>query len=208
MGQMTGDSERFLIVGLGNPGREYKGNRHNIGFMAIDRLATAWDIPLTRAQARALVGLGQWAGRSLILAKPQTFMNVSGQAVGSLLRFYKIPLGRLLVMYDDLDLPSGALRLRRTGGAGGHNGMRSIIAHLGQEFPRLRLGIGRPPGRLDPAAFVLQDFAAVEQVWVNEVLEETVKAVTTFITEGLEIAMTRHNRGPAADAHSASGNQT
>lgn len=196
---MTGNGDRFLIVGLGNPGREYKGHRHNIGFMAVERLGAAWNIPLTRAQGRSLVGLGQFGGQALALAKPQTFMNLSGQAVSSLVRFYKIPLAQLLVLYDDLDLPPGALRLRPAGGAGGHNGMRSIITHLGPEFPRLRLGIGRPPGRMDPAAFVLQDFTPADQAWVDEVLATAVAAVAAFITEGLEAAMNRYNRGNASN---------
>ncbi len=155
--QSTGD-ERFLIVGLGNPGRGHLYNRHNIGFMAVDRLAARHSIDLKRVQNRAIVGSGRVTDRAVIIAKPQTFMNLSGESVGPLVNYYKIPVANLLVIYDELDIPFGVIRLREKGGAGGHNGMRSLIQHLGNDFARLRLGIGRPPGRMDAAAFVLQDF--------------------------------------------------
>ena len=189
-------TERFLIVGLGNPGREYRSNRHNIGFMLVDRLAAAHRIALNRVQNRTIVGLGSIKERPVVLAKPQTFMNNSGMAVGALSRFYKIPLAQLLVIFDDLDLTTGSLRLRSRGGAGGHNGMRSIIAQLGEDFPRLRLGIGRPPGRMDPAAYVLQDFTAAELPLIEDLLMATVQAVETYVGEGVELAMTRHNNTP------------
>ena len=154
----------FLIVGLGNPGPDYRHNRHNVGFMAIDALARALDIPIQRVELRALVGKGLLDGQRVILAKPQTFMNKSGQAVASLARFYKIPVDQILVVHDDLDLPFGNLRLRPEGGTGGHKGMDSIMNRLGtREFPRLRVGIGRPPGRMDPADFVLHDFDPPQQ---------------------------------------------
>lgn len=186
-------SGRVLIVGLGNPGREHRANRHNVGFMAIDRLAAAHGIALNRVQAQAIVGAGALGDQPVILAKPQTYMNRSGVAVGALARFYKIAPENILVIFDDLDLPRGSLRLRAKGGAGGHNGMRSIIEQLGEDFPRLRLGIGRPPGRMEAAAYVLQDFGPVERSDLIALLDTAVQAVETFVREGVELAMTRHN---------------
>lgn len=200
--QVAGESEnrssqpetsRIFIVGLGNPGREHRDDRHNIGFMAVDRLAERHHISLGRVQMKAIVGSGTIAGRPVILAKPQTFMNRSGDAVGPLARYYKIEPPHLLVVYDELDLPFGTLRLRKQGGAGGHNGMRSVIQHMGSEFPRLRLGIGRPPGRLPPAAHVLQRFGQDELPTVEALLDEAVRAMETFLSAGVDLAMTRHN---------------
>ncbi len=193
--QTAGESvaKRVMIVGLGNPGRGHQDNRHNIGFMVIDRLAEQQHIPLSRVQMKAIVGSGIIAGRPVILAKPQTYMNRSGDAVGPLARFYKIEPPQLLVIYDELDLSFGTLRLRKHGGAGGHNGMRSIIQHIGQDFPRLRLGIGRPPGRMPPAAYVLQRFNADEQPIVEALLDEALQAIESFLTVGIDLAMTRHN---------------
>ena len=196
-------AERYLIVGLGNPGRGYAFNRHNIGFMAVDRLAARHGIDLKRVQSKAIVGNGRVADRPVILAKPQTFMNLSGGAVGSLAGYYRVPLGNLLVVYDELDIPFGVLRLREKGGAGGHNGMRSIIAQLGNEFARLRLGIGRPPGRMDPAAYVLQDFGRDELPVVSDMLDTAVAAIETFVREGIALTMSRYN-GPV-DSPAAEG---
>lgn len=194
---MHGDSERaesrYLVAGLGNPGRRYQKNRHNIGFMAVTRLATAHGISIGKLQQRALVGTGHIAGRSVILAQPQTYMNNSGDAVGPLANYYKVPVSNVLIVYDELDLPFGTLRLREKGGAGGHNGMRSIIYHLGESFPRLRLGIGRPPGRMDAAAHVLQDFSKDELPLLEEILDEAMRAIETYLREGIEMAMSRHN---------------
>lgn len=184
---------KAMVVGLGNPGREHRGNRHNVGFMALDRLAERHAIALGRVQNKAIVGTG-WVGtRPVVLAKPQTYMNRSGDAIGPLARFYKVEPALVLVIYDELDLPFGTLRLRSKGGAGGHNGMRSLIQHLGNDFPRLRLGIGRPPGRMPPAAYVLQDFARDELPLLDELLAQAVQAVETFLAEGIDLAMTRHN---------------
>lgn len=190
--------ERLMLVGLGNPGKEHRGNRHNVGFMTIDRLAAANDISVLRVQNKALVGDGRIAGRSVILVKPQTYMNRSGDAVGPLARYYRIPPEQILVIYDEIDLPPGTIRLREKGGSGGHNGMKSIIQHLGQEFPRLRLGVGRPAGKMPPAAYVLQDFGRDEQEYLEIMLESAAQAVTTFVQEGIDLAMTRHN-GPVVD---------
>jgi PTH1 family peptidyl-tRNA hydrolase len=191
------ESETYLIVGLGNPGREYVHNRHNVGFHCLDRLAQAHDLDIRRRKKRARVVEGTIAGRRVILAMPQTFMNESGRAVGPLTRFYKVDLERLLVIYDDLDLPPGTIRMRPRGGSGGHKGMRSIIQHLGsQEFARLRIGIGRPPGRMDPADFVLQDINGEEQDLFDESLERAVAAIETWLREGVAEAMSRHNQPP------------
>lgn len=186
-------SNKYLLVGLGNPGRNHRNNRHNIGFMAIDRLADRSGINMSRVQHKAIVGDGRVANQAVILAKPQTYMNLSGKAVSTLVHFYKIPLSNMLVVYDEIDLPFGMLRLREQGGAGGHNGMRSIISHLGQEFPRLRLGVGRPPGRMEAAAYVLQDFGRGEQIVVEQLLDEALGAIETYLREGIDLAMTRHN---------------
>jgi PTH1 family peptidyl-tRNA hydrolase len=186
----------YLIVGLGNPGPQYAANRHNVGFRCLDRLAGAHNLAFDKRQKRARVGLGTIYGRRIILAQPQTFMNESGRAVAPLARFYQVEMERLLVVYDDLDLSLGTVRLRPEGGTGGHKGMRSITEHLGsQSFSRLRLGIGRPPGRMDPAAYVLQDFSVEDQPLVEDMLERAVTAVETWLREGIEAAMSRHNRG-------------
>lgn len=187
------NGNKYLIVGLGNPGRVHKGNRHNIGFMAIDRLAAACQISMGKVQNKALTGNGRCANQSVILAKPQTYMNLSGDAVGPLAAYYNIPPENVLVIYDELDLPLGTLRMREKGGTGGHNGMKSITNHLGKEFPRMRLGIGRPPGKMPPSAHVLQDFGKDELPIVDELLGEAVKAAETFVTDGINLAMTRHN---------------
>lgn len=184
---------RVLIAGLGNPGRKHQHNRHNVGFMAVDHIAETYGIGLSRTQKKALLGSGYIVGTPVIMAKPQTYMNRSGDSLGPLTDYYRIEPGRFLVIYDDLDLPLGTLRLREAGGAGGHNGMKSIIQHLGNDFPRLRLGIGRPPGRMPPAAYVLQDFGEEEMALVREMLDRAQEAVETFLSEGIELAMSRHN---------------
>lgn len=164
-------TEFCLIAGLGNPGSRYARNRHNIGFQAVEALAQHARLEFSRSEHKAQTAHGVLAGRRVILAKPQTWMNESGKALAPLSRFYKVPPEAMLVVYDDLDIPLGTLRFRESGSSGGHRGVESIAQHLGsQAFPRLRLGIGRPPGRMDPAAFVLQDFSADETPVVWEVL--------------------------------------
>lgn len=190
--------EKYLIAGLGNPGRKYRANRHNIGFMVIDRLAEKHHIAGKTVQNRAIVGNGRIHDIPVILAKPQTYMNKSGDALGPLSNYFKIPPERVLVVYDELDLPFGTIRLREKGGAGGHNGMKSVINHLGEGFPRLRLGIGRPPGRMPPPAYVLQDFHKDDIPLVIEILDETVNTIETFLKDGVHFAMSRHNRNLAS----------
>ncbi|MAT97298.1 MAG: aminoacyl-tRNA hydrolase [Anaerolineaceae bacterium] len=187
------DAERFLIAGLGNPGRKYRGNRHNIGFMAVDALAAAYKIESSKVQNKAIVGNGRIQNQNVIIAKPQTYMNNSGDAVGPLARYYKVPPENVLVVYDELDLPFGTIRLREKGGAGGHNGMRSVINHLGEDFPRLRLGIGRPPGQMPVPAYVLQDFGKDDLPLLDDVLAEAVRAIETYLRDGIQLAMSRHN---------------
>lgn len=184
----------YLVVGLGNPGREYAANRHNIGFMLIDRLAERLGVRFSRLESKALVTKGEYLGRRMILAKPQTFMNLSGQAVGSLVRFYKVPLENLLVVYDDVDLDLGTIRIRPAGGSAGQKGMASTLERLGtQEFPRMRLGIGRPPGRMEAAAYVLQDFSRADLEMLEPTLDRAADAVLLFVTEGLNAAMNKYN---------------
>jgi len=184
----------FLIVGLGNPGREYKGNRHNVGFMALDTLASYFDISFTRIESKALVTKTNYKSKKILLAKPQTYMNLSGLAVGSLSKFYKIPLERILVAYDEVDLPFGNLRLRPEGGSAGHKGLQSIIDQLGtNSFPRLRIGVGRPPGRKGAANYVLKDFSAQEKEILDGILKHASEAVLEFIQNDLETAMNKYN---------------
>lgn len=185
---------KYLIVGLGNPGRDYAFNRHNVGFMAVSRLAAKHNAAFTRKQGKALVTSLRLHDKPIILAKPQTFMNLSGEAVQSLVKFYEIDLANLMVCHDDIDLPIGAIRIRPDGGAGGQNGIKSIIQHLGtQNFPRLRLGIGRPPGRMDPAAYVLQDFKEFDGEVMDQTLDKAVEAIETFIKYDLNTAMNKFN---------------
>jgi len=184
----------FLIAGLGNPGRRFRKDRHNIGFMVLDRLIKSFDLRFSRKQQKALVTDGQIAEHKIIFAKPQTYMNDVGKSIVPLLRYYRIPYDHLLVIFDDLDLPLGTIRIRHQGGSGGHRGMRSILQELGEDaFPRMRLGIGRPPGQMDPANYVLQKFSKDEIELVNIVLEQAVEGIQVFIREGIELAMTRFN---------------
>ena len=180
----------YLIAGLGNPGREYQKNRHNVGFMFLNGFAEHLGISFGRVEMKALVARVKYDGCPIVLVKPQTYMNLSGQAVGSLVRYYKIPLANLLVVYDDVDLPFGTLRLRPGGGSGGHNGMRSIIQNLGsQVYPRLRIGVSRPPGRMEAADYVLQDFSAAEAEALPVLFGRANEAVLLLIQKGLDAAM-------------------
>lgn len=191
--EVDSTNQKYLIAGLGNPGRQYKGNRHNIGFMVVDRLAEKYGIRLGRVQQKAITGEGRIKERPVFLVKPQTYMNRSGDSIGPLVNYYKVPLENVLVIYDEIDLPFGTLRLRSKGGSGGHNGMKSVIQHLGQDFPRMRLGIGRPEGRMPPSAYVLRDFDKDEQPVLIELLDSAIEAVETFLVEDVNLAMTRHN---------------
>ena len=184
----------YLIAGLGNPGREFRNNRHNFGFMALDRLAHRLGTNFSRLEVQALVTKTEHSGHRLILVKPQTYMNLSGKSVSALIRYYKAPPENLLVVYDDVDLPFGTLRLRPAGSSGGQKGMNSVIEQVGRDdFPRLRLGVGRPPGRMPASAYVLQDFSKAEAELLPEILDRAVDAILAFVVEGLEAAMTQYN---------------
>ncbi|MBE0409773.1 MAG: aminoacyl-tRNA hydrolase [Anaerolineales bacterium] len=187
---------RYLIVGLGNPGVKYQYNRHNVGFMTLNELGKLLGLAFSRFEHKSLVTKGEYYGKKIILAKPQTFMNNSGQSVSSLVRYYKVPLSNLLVVYDDIDLPFGSLRIRPKGGSSGHKGMASIINYLNsQDFPRLRVGIDRPPGQMDASTYVLQDFTKQELNLLEDILEFAADSILTYIDHGLEIAMTKSNPG-------------
>ena len=186
-----------LIVGLGNPGKSYAGNRHNVGFQCLDHFATQHRIPIKERRLRlktlkAKYGTGEVAGTPLILAKPRTYMNHSGAAVVQLVRRFEISLDNLIVIYDDLDLPLGKLRIRQRGGVAGHKGVASIITSLGsEEFYRIRVGIGRPDG--DDVSYVLSDFSAEEKDIAGEAFARVADAILCILTEGIETAMNRYN---------------
>ncbi len=187
-------AEIFMLVGLGNPGRDYRETRHNIGFMTIDAYAALHEIKLNKVQNKAITGSGRVADARVILVKPQTFMNLSGQAVASLVRYYKIPLEHLIVTHDDVDLPFTTIRMRPGGGSAGQKGIASIIKMVGtQDFARLRMGIGRPPGQMDAADYVLQTFSRSENDQLPAFLQRSVEALDCYITDGLETAMNRFN---------------
>lgn len=186
----------YLIAGLGNPGAKYAENRHNVGFRCVSRLAAAHHLRFDQRQKNARVARGSIEGRSVLLAKPRTFMNKSGRPVSRLAQFYKVPPARIMLIYDDLDLPLGAIRLRPEGGSGGHKGVKSVIQQMGnrRDFPRLRIGIGRPPGRMDPAAYVLQDFSAEEELVLDDALRWAVATLEVWLRQGIEPAMNLYNQ--------------
>jgi PTH1 family peptidyl-tRNA hydrolase len=182
----------FLVVGLGNPGPGYAGNRHNVGVMVLDELAARAGIRLSAgkgARSRALAGEGRLAGRRVVLARPLTYMNESGGPVRGLLDYHRIPADDLVVVHDELDLPFATVRLKRGGGEGGHNGVRSVTRSTGtKDYLRVRVGIGRPPGRQDPADFVLKDFSAVERKELDLLVAEAADATEALLVKGLEAA--------------------
>ncbi|KAJ1376183.1 Peptidyl-tRNA hydrolase [Sesbania bispinosa] len=184
--------EPWLIVGLGNPGNKYAATRHNVGFEMVDTIAEAEGISMSSVSFKALFGKGYIGDVPVILAKPQTFMNSSGESVGAIVSYYKIPLKQVLVIFDDLDLPFAKLRLLPKGGHGGHNGMKSVINHFKGNvgFPRLKIGIGRPPGKMDPAAFVLRSFTKQEREELNFALQRGLEAVQILLLEGFDKSAT------------------
>ncbi len=187
----TGDvaEERWLIVGLGNPGLEYARNRHNVGFMVADVLAARAGARFKRDRSRAQLATGRLAGTPVILAKPMSYMNASGRSVAALRAFYKLPGDRIVVVHDELDIPFADIRLKFGGGDNGHNGLRSVTSALGsRDYYRVRIGIGRPPGRMDPADFVLRDFAKPERDAVPEMLTRSADAAEALIERGLAAA--------------------
>ncbi|GIH12592.1 aminoacyl-tRNA hydrolase [Rugosimonospora africana] len=194
-------SEPWLVVGLGNPGSEYAKNRHNVGFMIVDLIAERTGARFGRHRkaaaevAETRLGVGDSAPR-LVLAKPMTYMNLSGGPAAALSQFYKVPVERIIAAHDELDIPFGALRLKRGGGEGGHNGLRSMAKSLGnKDFYRVRFGIGRPPGRQDPADFVLRDFSPVERKEIDFLVDRAADAVEAVIRTGLESAQNTYHAG-------------
>lgn len=186
----------FIIAGLGNPDRQYEGTRHNAGFDVIDRLADKYNIAVDVKKHRALIGKGVIGGQKAILAKPQTYMNLSGESIRSLADYYKIDKEHeLLVIYDDINLGVGQLRIREKGSAGGHNGIKNIIAHLGtQVFPRIRVGVGEKPSRCDLADYVLGHFSKAERELMDEGYDHAVTAAGMILSGRIGDAMSEYNR--------------
>ena len=187
-------AEKYLIVGLGNPGAKYAKTRHNVGWWVIDELVKRYEMGPGRDDKRAITWDGIIQGKKVKLAKPLTYMNLSGESVRPLMDYYDIPLDKLIVIHDDIDTPLGVLRLRKSGGHGGQNGIRNIVQHLGtKDFARVRFGIGRPPGKMRPVDFVLQAFHGDDEILAREVTDKAVKAIETWLTQGIDQAMTQHN---------------
>ena len=187
-----------MIVGLGNPGPQYSKNRHNIGFQCVERFAARHGLALDKMQMRAMTGAGfvtvAGARIKVLLARPLTYMNASGEAVAPLARYYQVEPADLFVIHDDLDLAAGKLRLRADGSSGGQNGIRSIIQQLGtQEFARCKVGIGRPPGRMDPADYVLQNFSDEEETLFGPLRLRVGEAIEVWLTQGIAVAMNQFN---------------
>jgi PTH1 family peptidyl-tRNA hydrolase len=191
--------EPWLVVGLGNPGREYAGNRHNVGFMVADLLASRVGAKFGRSKrAHADVAEGRlgFGGPKLVLVKPLTFMNLSGAPVVSLAQFFKVPVSNVIAVHDELDVPFGQLRAKRGGGEGGHNGLRSMSKSLSsKEYARVRFGVGRPPGRQDPADYVLSDFSGTERKELEFLVDRAADVVEAIVLEGVEWAQNKYHGG-------------
>ncbi|CAI0400220.1 unnamed protein product [Linum tenue] len=185
----------WLIVGLGNPGNKYHGTRHNVGFEVIDQIAQKHDVVLNTIQSKAVIGIGCIGEVPILLAKPQAYMNFSGESVGPLAAYYQVPLRHILLIYDEMSLPNGVMRLQPKGGHGHHNGVKSVIDHLDgcRQFPRLCIGIGNPPGTMDMKAFLLQRFSPTERVQIDLATEQGVEAVTNLVLNGFNQQITRFN---------------
>lgn len=184
----------YLIAGLGNPSRTYEGTRHNIGFTMIDAIGNKFGIDVTTKKHKALVGRGMIEGMRVILAKPQTYMNLSGESIREITDFYKIEPENIIIIYDDISLDVGQLRIRKKGSAGGHNGVKNIIAHLGtQEFPRIKVGIGNKPEGWDLANYVLSKYTKAEQEALEEASEGVIGAVKLMLMDDIEAAMNKYN---------------
>ncbi|MGI8667447.1 MAG: aminoacyl-tRNA hydrolase [Jatrophihabitans sp.] len=186
--------DRFLIVGLGNPGPRYAGTRHNAGFLVAEELANRLGAKFKAHKGRADVVEGRLAGHPVVLAKPKCYMNESGGPIVAISRFYKVRIERVVVVHDELDLPFGGLRLKRGGGEGGHNGLKSASTALGsRDYARVRFGIGRPPGRQDPAEYVLREFAAAERKDLGYLIDRAADATEAILARGLEAAQNEFN---------------
>lgn len=190
----AGPRDLWLVVGLGNPGPEYSGNRHNVGFGIVEAVASRMGGRFKSHKARADVIEGRLAGQRVVLAKPRSYMNESGGPVSALRDFFKVPLDRLVVVHDELDLPYAGLRLKLGGGDNGHNGLKSLRRSLGSgDFNRVRFGIGRPPGRMDAAAFVLRDFSTAERKELDVLVERAADAIEALVVDGMEKAQNTFN---------------
>jgi PTH1 family peptidyl-tRNA hydrolase len=186
--------ETYLIVGLGNPGKQYENTRHNVGFKVVEKLAQKHGLTFGKTEHHAQTASGTMLGKRVLLAKPLTYMNSSGDAVQPLVSFYKIEPDHILIVGDDIDIPVGTLRLRKSGSSGGQNGLKHILQRLGtQEIARARFGVGRPPGHKEAAAHVLAPFKGDEAILAMEVTDRAVQAAETWLTDGIEMAMTRYN---------------
>ena len=184
----------YVVVGLGNPGKQYENTRHNVGFNVIDILAKEYDISVTKIKHKALIGEGRIGSEKVLLVKPQTYMNLSGETLIDIYKYYKVDLDNIIVIYDDIDLDVGKLRIRKKGSAGTHNGMRSIVKCLGSgDFPRVRVGVSKPMKGQDLADFVLSRFRKEEQADLEIGLEKSYKAVEAMIKENVDIAMNKYN---------------
>ena len=182
----------YIIAGLGNPGKKYENTRHNIGFITLDFLAERHDIKINKIKHKALVGEGRISGQKVLLVKPQTYMNLSGESLREVMDYYKVDIEDMIVIYDDIDLPAGAVRIRKKGSAGTHNGMRSIVQHLGTDFPRIRMGIGNDR-KGDLADFVLGGFSKEDKEVLEPAVERAALAVECYVDEGIEKAMNKYN---------------
>lgn len=184
----------YIIAGLGNPGKQYEGTRHNVGFNSLDILADRYNIDVSEKAHRAYIGKGVIEGNKVILVKPQTYMNLSGESIRSALDYYKIDLEDFIVIYDDISLEPGQLRIRKKGSAGGHNGVKNIIAHLGtQEFSRIRVGVGEKPPGMDLADYVLSRFSKGETEKMEQAYKDAAAAAVDMMTLGIDAAMNLHN---------------
>lgn len=191
----------YLIAGLGNSTKEYDKTRHNVGFAVIDTLADKYRIDVSEKKHKALCGKGVIEGQKVLLVKPQTFMNLSGESIRAAVDYYKIKPEDIIVIYDDISLDPGQLRIRLKGSAGGHNGIKNIIAHLGtQEFPRIKVGVGAKPPRMDLADYVLSRFSPDEQKLMDEAFKEAAEAAASMMTDGAERAMNHYNTKKKAEA--------
>ncbi len=182
----------YIIAGLGNPGKEYTGTRHNVGYDALECLADKCDVKLNKLKFNSVYGETVINGEKVMLVKPVTYMNRSGDAIDEIMKFYKIPVENLIVIYDDIDIPVGTLRIRPHGSSGTHNGMRSIVQHVGSDFPRIRIGIGRNPD-MDLADYVLQKFSSLERDVIKAIQEKAADAAKEIIENDVDMAMQKYN---------------
>jgi PTH1 family peptidyl-tRNA hydrolase len=187
--------ELYIVAGLGNPGSRYENTRHNMGFDTVDMLSSEYNIKVTKVKFKSLIGDGEIEGKRVILVKPQTFMNLSGESIREIIEWYKIPIKNIIIVYDDIDLPLGKIRVRPSGSSGTHNGMRSIRYQIQSDgFPRVRVGIGRPPEGWELADFVLSKLNGEDRKTVNEGIKNACNAVAAIMKSGVDTAMNKFNR--------------